>query len=72
MLCLRRLCHDFPEDNCRLKVPKNFVGEPLCVPQNFWSPKKIWIRGREGGREGGKEEGMEGGREGLSQFLSRN
>ena len=24
-------CHDFPSKICSLTVPKNFLGEPLCV-----------------------------------------
>ena len=38
---------------CCLTVPKNFVGEPFCVSQNFWYRKNLWIRGGRGG--GGRE-----------------
>ncbi len=34
-------------------VPINFVGEQLCVPQNFWCRKKHYAK--EGAREGGRE-----------------
>ena len=44
--------HDLPLKNFCLTVPKNFVGEPFCVSQNFWFRKILWIRGG-GGREGG-------------------
>ena len=30
-----RECHNFPSKNCCLTVPKNFVGELFCVPDNF-------------------------------------
>ena len=42
------------------RVPKNFVGEPLCVPQKFLYRKKIMHK-REPGREGVREGGREGG-----------
>ena len=38
--------HDFPLKNFRLTVPKNFVEEPVCVSENFWYRKSLWIRGR--------------------------
>ena len=38
-------CHDFPSEVFRLTVPKNFVGEPFFVSQNFWYRKNLWIRG---------------------------
>ena len=44
-----RECHDFPSKICCLTVPKNFVGEPFCVSENFWYRKILWIRGVEGG-----------------------
>ena len=28
-----------------LTVLEKFVGEPFCVSKNFWSGKKLWIRG---------------------------
>ena len=31
-----------------LTGPKNFVGEPFCVSENFWYGKKLWIRRRVG------------------------
>ena len=51
-------------------VPKNFVGEPLCIPKNFWYRKKIYAQ--EGEREGGRAGGREGGSEGTSRFLVKN
>ena len=33
--------HDFPLKNFRLTVPKNFVGEPFFVSQNFWYRKNL-------------------------------
>ena len=39
--------HDFPLKNFCLIVPKNFVGEPFCVSQNFWYRKILWMRGEE-------------------------
>ena len=32
---------------CCLKVPKNFIGENFCDPENIWYRKSLWIR--EGG-----------------------
>ena len=41
---------DFPSKIFCLTVPKNLVGEPFCVSQNFGQRKSLWIRGRgEGG-----------------------
>ena len=40
--------HDFPSKVCCVTVPINFVGEPFCVPENFWYRKILWITG---GRE---------------------
>ena len=34
---------------CCLTLPKNFVGEPVCVSENSWYRKLLWIRGVEGG-----------------------
>ena len=48
ILCLRGLCHDFRSNCFCLTVPKNFVGEPFCVSQNFWYRKILWIREGEG------------------------
>ena len=50
--------HNFPLKNFCLTVPKNFVGEPFCVSQNFWYRKTLWIR--------------EGRREGVSRFSVKN
>ena len=45
ILCFSRgLCHDFPSKFCCLTVPKNFVGEPFFVLQNFWYGKNLWMR----------------------------
>ena len=49
--------HDFPKKIVCLRGPKNFVGEPFCVSQNFWYRKILWIGGW-GGRR----------REGVSSF----
>ena len=46
--------HDFPKKIVCLRGPKNFVGEPFCVSQNFWYRKLLWIGGWGGGeKEGG-------------------
>ena len=44
--------HDYLSEIFCLTVPKNFVGEPFCVSQNFWYRKILWIRAGEGRREG--------------------
>ena len=33
--------------NCFVSLPKNFVGEPFGVSENFWYRKSFWIRGGE-------------------------
>ena len=39
---------DFPSKIRRLTVPKNFVGEPFLVSENFWHRKMLRIRERRG------------------------
>ena len=40
--------HDFLSKLFCLTVPKNFVGEPFCISENFWYRKMLGIeRGRE-------------------------
>ena len=36
--------HDFLLKNFCLTVPKNFVGKPFCVSENFWYRKTLGIR----------------------------
>ena len=38
--------HDFSSKICYLTVPKSFVGEPLCVSENFCYRNFQWISGR--------------------------
>ena len=45
----------FPVEFCCLVVPKNVVGAPFYVSQNYWYRKIFWIRG--------------GGSEGVSRFF---
>ena len=40
--------HDFPSKLFCLTIPKNFVGEPFGVSENFWYRKSLWIRGGKG------------------------
>ena len=40
--------HDFPSKIFCLTVPKNFVGDPVFVPQSFRYRKNLWIRGTGG------------------------
>ncbi len=40
--------HDFSSKMLSLTVPKNFVGEPFCVSQNFWDRKTLWMRWKGG------------------------
>ena len=40
--------HDFPSKFFCLTVPKNFVGDPVFVPQSFRYRKNLWIRGTVG------------------------
>ena len=41
----KRGYHDFPLKFFCITVPKNFVGESFCVPENFWYRKFSCIRG---------------------------
>ena len=41
----RREHHNFPSKLFRLTIPKNFVGEPFGVSENFWCRKILCFRG---------------------------
>ena len=51
--------HDFLSKLFCLTVRKNFLGELLCVSQNFWYRKNLRIRGGWGRRKGVKQFSVE-------------
>ena len=40
--------HEFLTKVLSLTVPKDFIGEPFCVSQDFWYRKMLWMRWRGG------------------------
>ena len=40
VLCIMGLCQDFPLKIFSFTVPRNFVGEPFCVSENFLYGRK--------------------------------
>ena len=71
-----RECHKYPSQNCCLIVTKNFVGEHICVSDNFLYGKNMKNRYLSGfcvqvfqsHDSAEKNNGYDGGREGVSQF----
>ena len=59
LLCFEKLCfwkklwisgrgsHYFSSKSCCLTVPKNIVGEPICVSETIWYEMNLWIKRRE-------------------------